>query len=343
MKFEFNPSEESVSFREYLAYVNTSSIVTSLYRKAIMPIVTISIFITIVSLYSNLYRRFFYTTGILTFGVLVLSIICFLGIKIIKSMKKKKLKNNKFICDIESISKFNIEDNFLIRENEFSTIKVSLDNITGITLLNHGLILHSKKNELHVFIPKETLPIPLDEFISIFKKENKNLLIDEGLKREKNKLKKIIAVCTIVFIIGIISAYFIGKYDYEHNYTRYNLIMEAGLTKMDNNTLVYENENLGFELIFSEKWHGKFGIEEFDDKINIYYLVNGEQSNNTTLLFTIRRTSDLTGELDFNAIKSKGDFTFLGPKTINIKINSDEYYEYMKLYKSVQYLKFYEH
>lgn len=179
------------------------------------------------------------------------------------------------------------------------------------------------------------MTVTLEDFISLIKEGNNNLVVIEEFKRLKKSSKKIYIILTITFILACIFSFFIGKYDYEHNFKRYDLIMGSNLIK-EYNTYLYENENLGISLSFPSKWEGKFGIEEKDDRVNVYYLANGEQSNNTTLLFSIRGLSAFWEEIELNIIKTEGLYLFTGPTRISLEKDSEEYLEYVDLYKDIQ-------
>ncbi|WP_300381743.1 hypothetical protein, partial [Clostridium sp.] len=277
---------------------------------------------------------------IVIIGALVVYIlIILLIIKLVKRKQKKSIKNNNLYCDIESTFYFTIEDGYLIRENEFSNLKLPLNKVKDVKLLKHGLILSIESERSSIFIPKDRLPISLEEFISLIKNENNNLIVIEEFKRLKKLSKKIYMLLTITFISACIFSFFIAKYDYEYNFKKYDLVMGSNLIKQDNNTYLYENENLGISLAFPSKWEGKFGIEEMEDRINVYYLANGKQSNNTTLLFSIRGLSAFWKEIDLNIIRTEGLYLFTGPTKISLEKDSKEHLEYLELYKDIQNIK----
>lgn len=336
MRFEFKPSENSISFREYLSYLTQTSPGVILYKKTILPASIIVVFSIVTFLLSEDYKAFPYMLlaiiGVLIFYILVI----FLIIKISKRKQKKAIKNNKLYCDIESTFYFTIEDGYLIRENEFSNIKLNLREIKNIKILKHGLILSTEDGKVSLFIPKDRLPVTVEEFVALIKEENNDLIVIEEFKRLKKLSRKIYMVLTITFISAFIFSFFIAKYDYEHNFKKYDLVMWSNLTKQDNNTYLYENENLGISLVFPSKWEGKFGIEEKDDRINVYYLANGKQSNSTNLLFSIRGLSVFWEEIYLNIIKTEELCLFIGPTKISLEEDSKEHLEYLELYKDIQ-------
>lgn len=85
MKFEFKPSENSISFREYLSYLIQTSEGMTLCRKAILPACVISIFSIFTFLLSQDYRIFTYilliTIGVIIFYILVILLI----LKVVKA------------------------------------------------------------------------------------------------------------------------------------------------------------------------------------------------------------------------------------------------------------------
>lgn len=338
MIFEFKPSENSISFKEYLGYLIQTSSVMIIYRNSILTTSLIAIFSIIAYLLSDYYTGFTYIL-ILTISMLIFCfLIIFLIMKVIKSKKKKVLKNNNLYCDLESTFYFTIEDGYLIRENEFSNIKLKLSEIKYVKLLKHGIILVTENESISLLIPKAILPVTLEEFILFLKEENNSLIVLEEFKRLKKIAQKIYMILGITFILACISGFFISKYNYEHNFTKYNLIPKSDLSNQGN-TFIYENESLGISLTFPSKWEGKFGIEELEDRINVYYLVNGEQSNKTTLLFSLRGLSSIFDADNFNIIRSEGLYLFLSPTTIRLERDSEEYSEYLKLYKDIQNIK----
>lgn len=338
MKFEFKPSENSISFREYLSYLTQASPGFTLYKNTIIPACLIAIFSLLTCLFSKFYPYYAYTL-ILTIGILLLYILLFLLIiKIVKAKKKKVIKNNKLYGDIESTFYFTIEDGYLLRENEFSNIKLQLSKISNVKLLKHGLILSTENEKISLFIPNDILPVTLEEFISLLKEENDSIIVLEEFKRIKKSSKKIYMLFGITFILACIFSFFIGKYAYEHNFEKYDLLMESDLIKQDDTSL-YENEYLGVSLTFPSKWDGKFGIEELEDRINVYYLANGKQSNKTTLLFSLRGLGSIFNNIDLNLIRVEDLYLFVGPTTISLEKDSKEYLEYMELYKDIQNIK----
>lgn len=345
MKFDFKPSENNISFREYLNYLAQTLEGIILYKKTVFPAGLIAIFCAMTFILSKHYIDFGLILIVLSSIIVLYSLIFLLINKLIKRKAKKPLKVNKVFCDIESRFYFTIEDGNLIRENEFSNINLQLSKIKEIKILKYGLILYVEIGKISIFIPKDVLPVTLEEFILLIKEENNDLIIKEELKREKDLLRKTNLSLGIILILACISGFFIGKYNYDRSFTRYNLIMGSNLVKQENNTSIYENEDLGISLTFPSKWEGKFGIEEMEDSINVYYLAKGKQSHNTTLLFVV---SDLTSIFDgkdlssifngsdFNFIKAEGEYIFKGPTEIQLIRNSKEHIEYLELYTDIR-------
>lgn len=212
MIFEFKPSENSISFKEYLGYLIQTSSVMIIYRNSILTTSLIAIFSIIAYLLSDYYTGFTYIL-ILTISMLIFCfLIIFLIMKVIKSKKKKVLKNNNLYCDLESTFYFTIEDGYLIRENEFSNIKLKLSEIKYVKLLKHGIILVTENESISLLIPKAILPVTLEEFILFLKEENNSLIVLEEFKRLKKIAQKIYMILGITFILACISGFFISKY-----------------------------------------------------------------------------------------------------------------------------------
>lgn len=332
MKFEFKPSDYSLSFREYLKYLNTTSPVITLYLKTIIAPYLILAFSLITYILSEGYRYLLY---LIPFTIVISLLFLFLFLLINKLRRKKTIKNTKLFCDIESTFYFTIEDGYLIRENEFSSIKFKLSEINNIKLLKHGLILSIENAKMSPFIPKAILPIPLEEFISLLRSENNSLIVLDEFKKLKKKSKKLYTIFIFTILLSFISSFFIGKY----NFKRYPLIPNSDLIKQNDNTYLYENEDIGISLNFPSNWENKFGIEEKPDRINVYYLANGKQSHDTTLLFSIRGLGAIFDNLTLNVIKTEGLYIFIGPTKIDLRNGSKEHLEYMDLYKDIEKIK----
>lgn len=335
MKFEFKPSENNISFREYLDYLTLTLPGVTIYRQTILLPCLIAIFSMVTYILSDYYIGFTYILILIIIILLFYFLIIFLIIKVIKSKKKKVLKNNNLCYDLESTFYFTVEDGYLIRENEFSTIKLQFDKIKYIKLLKGGVILTTDNENVSIFIPKDILPVTLEEFISLLKNENNSIIVLEEFKKLKKSLKKINIILVITFILACISGFFVGKY----SFTRYDLVMGNELIKQNDNTYLYENDTLGFSLTFPSTWEGKFGIEEREDGIDVYYLVNGKQSHYTTLLFSIRGLGVFFNNIDFNLIKNEGLYFFVGPSEIELRKDSKEHLEYLDLYKDIKNIK----
>ncbi|WP_291650872.1 hypothetical protein [Clostridium sp.] len=213
MRFEFKPSENIISFREYLGYLMQTSPGIIIYRKTIFTSSVLVVFSIITCLLSHYYRYFTYVLtaiiGIFIFYFLVIWLIT----KLIKARKNKVIKNNNLYCDIESKFYFTIEDGYLIRENEFSNIKIQLSKIKYVKLLNHGLILSTENENVSLFIPIDILPITLEAFISFLKEKNNSIIVLEESKRLKRLSQKIYMIFGVTFILACIFSFFIGKYN----------------------------------------------------------------------------------------------------------------------------------
>ena len=343
MKFEFKPSEDSRSFKEYLQHSTNMSTVMDIYKKCMIIPMIVVIMVIIIPMFKGIYKNTLFYVILFIICIVVVILVVLVMLFLLKILTKK-VNNNKMYCDLESKFKFTIEDKYIIRENEFSTVKVLMKRVEKIKVLKYGVILCAEGERVDMFIPKDILPISIDALIDLIKKENGSLFIDEAAKREKKRLVRYYIIALIIAVLSVVVAYFVGKYDYDHNFTRYDLIMHSDLVKQDNHKLLYENESLGFKLLFPSKWEGKFGIEELDDRINVYYLVDGKQSRKTTLLFTIRVFDTVGDTTDFNVIKVDGNsneiYTFLAPKVIStLEKRTYEAVEYNNLYRDIDNVK----
>ena len=343
MKFEFKPSENSKSFKEYLQHATNISIVKDLYNKCIIIPVMIIIATMVITMLKGIYKNILFYVIVIFIGIILVTLFILVVLFLLKIIKKK-VKNNKMYCDLESVFKFTIVDDYIIRENDFSTIKLLLKEVQKIKILKYGIIVCEGGEKVDMFIPKDILPISTKEFIDLIKNHNPELLIEEAAKNEKRRLFRYYSLVLLIALLSIVAAYFVDKYDYEHSFTTYELVMSSDLVKQENHKLIYENEGLGFKLLFPSKWEGKFGIEEVDDRINVYYLVEGKQSRKTTLLFTMRVFDEVDDTTDFNVIKIDGNsneiYKFLAPKVIStLEKRTNEAIEYNNLYKDIGNIK----
>ncbi|MGG7058203.1 hypothetical protein ACQPUY_07790 [Clostridium nigeriense] len=345
MNFEFKPTENIVAFKEYLSFLTKTLPGVRIYKKTIYPIVILILFYFSTIVLSKTYDIFHYIIVITIIVILFYYLLFLLIFKIVKNKKNKVLKNNAIYCDLESTFFFTIDDDYLIRENEFSTIKIHLSNIKDIILLNNGLVLSIGSGHNSIFIPTTVLPVSLEEFISLIKEKNPSLMVFEEFARLKKLKKKIYISFVLMIILTFVTSFFIGKY----NFKRYDLILTSDLTKQnstnftsgDNLHYIYENFTLGFSLALPGKWEGKFGIEEKSDRVNIYYLANGKQSHDTTLLFSVRGLDVFFNTIDFYIIKNEGLYLFVGPTKIGLKRGSKELLEYEELYNDIKNIKLY--
>ncbi|MBD7914703.1 hypothetical protein H9660_06055 [Clostridium sp. Sa3CUN1] len=345
MKFEFKPTDNIKDFREYLSFFNRILSSVIIYKKAIYPIAILSVFYFATLSLSQFYDIFIYIVIITMVVILIYYLLFLLAFKVFKNKKNKVLKNTALFCDLESTFFFTIEDNYLIRENEFSTIKLHLSNIESIILLKNGLVLSIAKGNNSIFIPIAVLPVSLKEFISLIKDINPSLMVFEEFTRLKKLKKKTYISFALMLILTFVTSFFIGKY----NFKRYDLILTSDLIKQnstnfasgDNSSYIYENPTLGFSLALPGKWEGKVGIEEKSDRVNIYYLANGKQSHDTTLLFSVRGLDVFFNTIDFYIIKSEGLYLFVGPTKIGLKRGSKKLLEYQELYNDIKNIKLY--
>ena len=345
MKFEFKPTESIPSFREYLSFFNRILPSVRIYKKTISPIAILSVFYFSALSLSQFPDIFIYIVIITIIVILFYYLLFLLIFKVFKTKRNKVLKNTPLFCDLESTFFFTIEDDYLIRENEFSTIKLHLSNIEAIILLKDGLVLSIASGNNSIFIPTSVLPVSLEEFISLIKEKNPSLIVFEEFNRLKKLKKKIYISFLLMLILTFITSFFIGKY----NFKRYDLILTSDLIKQnstnfasgDNSSYIYENPTLGFSLALPGTWEGKVGIEEKSDRVNVYYLANGKQSHDTTLLFSIRGLDVFFNTIDFYIIKNEGLYLFVGPAKIGLKRGSKELLDYEELYNDIKNIKLY--
>lgn len=237
MRFEFKPSEHRKSFKEYLKYASNISLVTDIYKRCIIIPVAIIIFAVVLSLLKGIYRNTLFYSIVYVIGV-ILVVLFVTVVALVSKLFKKKIKNNKMYCDLESKFRFIVEEGHIIRENDFSTIKIAIKSIEKIKLLKHGVIICAEGEKVDMFIPTDILPISINELINLVRYENSRVVIDETAKKEKKRLGRYYLILLIASLVAAVSSYFIDKYDYEHNFTKYDLVIQ------DNHKLFYENNNL---------------------------------------------------------------------------------------------------
>lgn len=338
MKFEFTPSNHSSSFREYLNHLFKDTPAVKIYLKAIVPAIILITSYVIISIFSKYFNSILTNSIELAIFIIVILLMIFI-IRIVYTKLCRSIKNNKLYSDLEGNFTFTIEDGYLIRENQFSTIKIALKNIATIRLLKQGLILSSRNEQIFLFIPNAALPISLKEFIEIFKVANPKLTVENISKKNKHELIKQCILLIVISYLALAASHFIGRYDYEHNFPTYDLIMEDQMEKLIDNSFLYENETLKYSIVFPESWSGKFGIEENADYINVYYLQNGEQNSNTNLLFTIRDEKNSPPLSEYNKITYKftdqTTYVLWGPKKVYIDDKSNTYSEYVEIYNEI--------
>lgn len=341
MRFEFTPSNHSESFNEYTRYIYQQVEIINVYKKAVLPGIITFISYIIIASFSQYYHYLFKTSLILVVVLFIVFLTAFLTIFLFKKVTKK-VKNNALYADLESNFTFTIEDGYLTRENKFSTIKIAIKSFDKMQLLKESIILCYGKHSL--FIPKAVLPVTQREFIKLFKTTDSKIILEDPVLEEKNQLLKDALRFIILCFLSLAVSYFVGKYDYEHNFTTYTLIMSDELESLSDNSLLYKNENLGYTIVFPESWTGKFGIEELENHINVYYLVNGVQGPSTSILFTLREEMDPPPLDKFDKISFAFDlsstYTFWSPKEIYMNGNYKAYSEYADMFKEILNLKF---
>lgn len=336
MRFEFKPSEHNSSFKEYMSNIYQDLEVFKVYKKAIWPLLITLISYSIITVLSKYFASIFFNIIFLAVILIIVFLIALIIIFTSRKIKKaKKVRNNKFYDDLESNFTFIIEDGYLTRENQFSTVKIPLENIDKIKLLKEGITLcHGK--QAFILVPKAVLPVTVNEFIALFKAANPQIIIEDVVMKNRKYLLKYILFFITMCYLALAASHFIGKYNYENNFPTYNLIMENEMVTLGDNSFLYKNENLKYSIVFPESWSGKFGIEEKEDYINIYYLENGQQNSNTNLLCTVRDEENpppfgeyIQGSAKFtnNAI-----YTLWSPRKVYMDDNPDAKSEYLNMY-----------
>ncbi|MEG2290693.1 MAG: hypothetical protein RSA29_14860 [Clostridium sp.] len=111
------------------------------------------------------------------------------------------------------------------------------------------------------------------------------------------------------------------------------------MVKLFDNSFLYENKTLNYSIVFPKSWSGKFGVEEKEDCIDVYYLENGEQNSNTNILFTIRDRKNSPPISEYNKITyeftDQATYILWGPKKVYMDDNSAAYSEYVEMYKEI--------
>lgn len=288
MKFEFTSSKYADSCIEFIKYFNKVWNTNKLYNACIKIPYLVGVCIIFIAYLCADFDYFFdKLTYLIIFGAVIFSAIYFILKKCTPS--KKVIKN---FYKYNSAFSFTIEDDYLIRESKYSTINIKLNKIQKIELLKKSLILFSEDDTTIMFIPKECLPVSLNEFINLFRKNNKLLIINDYVKTYKKHLKKVTVVISLAMILTVISGYCIGKYIDKNNFKVYDLKLENELRKESNGDAVYESRKMGINIYLPSNWSGKYGIEELNDRVNVYYLPKGVQSSKTTLIFTLTKSRE---------------------------------------------------
>ncbi|STA99356.1 hypothetical protein QIT93_05665 [Clostridium baratii] len=288
MKFEFTSSKYADSSIEFMRYFNKVWNTNKLYNACIkIPYLVGACIVFIAYLCADFDYFFDKLIYLITFGIVIFSAIYFILKKCIPN--KKVIKN---FYKYNSKFYFTIKEDYLIKESRYSTINIKLNKIHKIEILKKSLILFSEDNTTIIFIPKECLPVSLNEFINLFRQNNKSLIVNDYIKTYKKYLKKVTVVISLAMILTVITGYFLGKYIDENNFKVYDLKLENELKKEANGEAIYESRNLGINIYLPSNWSGKYGIEELNDRINVYYLPEGVQSSKTTLIFTLTKSQD---------------------------------------------------
>ncbi len=340
MRFEFKPSEHNPCFKEYMSNIYQDIEGIKVYRNAVVPLIITLLSYIIIAMLSKYFNSILFKSIIIAVTFIIVFLITFL-IRFISKNVVKRIKNNRIYSDLESNFTFIIEDGYLTRENQFSTIKIPLKSIDKIKLLREGITLcHGQ--QAFILVPKAVLPLDVNEFIALFKTANPQVIIEDVVIKNRNYLLKNTLFFILIAFFSIIASHFIGKYNYEHNFKTYDLITEDQMVTLMNNSFLYKNENLKYSIVFPESWSGKFGIEEKESYINVYYLENGEQGPNTNLLFTVRdeKNPPPFGEYNEGSIKFTNNtiYTLWGPKEVYMDGKSDAYSEYVKMYRELSTL-----
>lgn len=338
MKFEFTPSNHGESFKEYIRYISLDIPPSRILSKTVIPAIITLMSYVIIANFSQYFNSIINNSLILAV-ILIFALLIVFIVKMFYLKASRSLKNNKLYCDLESNFAFTLEDGYFIRENQFSTIKVALKEIATIRLLKQGLILSSENQQILLFIPIAVLPISVKDFIEIFKTANPKLTLENVYKKNKKQLL-IKGICLIVICyLALVASHFIGKYNHDYNFKTYDLTTEDQMVTLMDNSFLYENQNLQYSIVFPESWSGKFGIEETEDYINVYYLENGEQGPNTSLLFTVRDEKNSPPFMEYNELAYKftepATYVLWGPKQVDMDDGSNAYLEYVELYKEI--------
>lgn len=332
MKFNF---EISKYLKEYKDYMVDSNKVIKFTTNLVRSLLFIFIFCILVYALNVRYIIFFDNLKLLGIVVGIAVLISLIILKVIVTRKNKKVNSEK-IKDFNVVNMVEINDEFFIRENEFSMIKFPLDSVLKIIVLKELLIIQTSSYKSEICIPIKSLPVELNEFIDIFKSKNDKLVIENHKNKLKKSYIKYIVYEILIFIAAILVAFFISKYNYENKYIEYNLVMQEDLQeKGDLNSYLYES-NSGVSIYFPKDWQGHYGVEEFSkERINVYYLADGKQSSKTTLLFVLEKGIGM-GYDGLKAVRfAECDgvvYTVYIPESIStLKGDSEEYKEFSEM------------
>lgn len=345
VEIKYSSLKNSISIREYIKYVLDNSIEAKDYRKINYIPALINIILILSAIFYILYDRNIFK--ILVLIILFILLYIFIGYFINKIIGKKTII--KKFSDSNSDVYIKIEDDIIICENQYGAVKFPLKKIETIHLLRYGLILATEHNKINVFIPKKELTLELSEFIDKFRKSNDKLIIVNKNESFKKKLLFMIINSISVLAISIIIGVSIGKYSYNLRYHVENLILAKDLIKTTEETKggnIYQSENHNVEIYFPKGWKNKYGIEDTEECINVYYLTNGQKDDEAMLLFKFIESDKVKNSEDFNIYKyvtlyNDMFYEILTPKVVEMPKDDKEIKkEYTSMYNVFDVLSF---
>lgn len=345
MEIKYSSLKNSISIREYIKYVLDNNIEAKDYRK----INYIPALINIILILSAIFYIFYDSNiiKILILIILIMLLYIFVGYFISKIIGKKTII--KKFSDSNSEVYIKIENDIIISKNEYGSVKFPVRKIETIHLLRYGLILATEHNKIKVFIPKQELPLELSEFIDKFRKVNDKLIIVNKNESFKKKVLLIIINSIVVLAISIIIGVSLGKYSYNFKYHVKNLILSEDLIKTTEETRggnIYQSENHNVEIYFPKGWKNKYGIEDTEECINVYYLTNGKKDDEAMLLFKFIESDKVKNSKEFNIYKyvtfdNDMFYEILTPKVVEIPKDDKEIKkEYTNMYNVFDVLSF---
>ncbi|MCC8123097.1 MAG: hypothetical protein LIO58_06130, partial [Oscillospiraceae bacterium] len=113
-----------------------------------------------------------------------------------------------------------------------------------------------------------------------------------------------------------------------------DLIATQSATPEQEEGILYENEDLGFSLVFPQSWDGKYGILPLDDSIEVHHTQTREEvGEGNGLLFAIARYSltEDTGSMEIIATTEDAQYVVIYPADTGVTPTNPSADEYLTM------------